>query len=321
MAYSLDVLCVGAAIVDLPIGPVDASVFEKEASLPVDGIRLVAGGDALNEATILSRLGRRVGLASCVGSDAAGNFILEHCRANGIDVTHVAVKPGLDTSINVALVAADGERTFITNRQGSMWKYCEEDFDSEALEGVFAISFSFFNTPLMSGKVMAGIFRAAKERGMMVCADMVMPRHNESLDDIKEALSFVDYFFPNYDEASFLSGRTEPNEIADIFLGCGVKHAVIKTGRKGCFLKGSGVCCEVPGYAHSQVIDTIGAGDNFEAGFITALLEGRDFIECARFAHSVASLSVEAAGATGGVKSREQAEERYQSYLRSQLKG
>lgn len=315
MAKKFDVLCLGAAIVDLPLKPVSKAMFEKEASYPIDGIRMAIGGDAINEATILKRLGHRVSLAGCVGNDVPGKFVLDHCAENAIDTTYMKIRSGIDTSINVALVTADGERTFVTNRQGSLWKFCEEDFDMAALDDASVISFSFFNTPLMTGKVMEKIFAKAKENGMLVCADMIKPRLGETLEDIRGALQYVDFFFPNEEEASLLAQKEDVDEIADVFLDCGVKHVIVKTGAKGCLIKSRTERHMVPGYAHSVCVDTIGAGDNFEAGFITAILEGKDFKSCAEFAHSVASISVESAGATAGVKSREQVEERYQKYL------
>lgn len=315
MSKKFDVLCIGAAIVDLPVGPVDESVFRKEASFPVDGIRMSIGGDAINEATILTRLGYKVGLASCIGDDAAGMYILDHCIKTGIDTSNIRIRNGLDTSINVALVMADGERTFITNRQGSLWKFCEEDFDMEVLKDTSVISFSFFNTPLMTGKVMEKIFRAAKEQGILICADMIKPRLKETLADIKEALSYVDYFFPNYEEASSLSGKTDVDEIADVFLDCGVKHVIIKTNSKSCLIKSREERHEVPGFTCKKVVDTIGAGDNFESGFIAALLEGKDFKTCAQFGHCAGSVSVEAKGAIAGVTSRAKVEARFREYL------
>ena len=75
----LDVVCVGAAIVDIPLQPVSKNIFDCE-SYPLEQISMTIGGDAINEATVISRLGHRVGLMSMVGKDAVGQFILEHCQ-------------------------------------------------------------------------------------------------------------------------------------------------------------------------------------------------------------------------------------------------
>ena len=120
MDKKLDVMCLGAAVVDIPLRPVSRDIFDIE-SYPVDRIAMAVGGDAMNEATIISRLGFKTGLMACVGDDAAGQFILRSCRNDNIDVEGVRIDPSIDTSMNIGLVTADGERTFITNRNGSLW--------------------------------------------------------------------------------------------------------------------------------------------------------------------------------------------------------
>lgn len=314
MSEALDVIIIGAAIVDLPLRPVSKEVFDV-VSYPVDGIAMTIGGDAINEATIITRLGHKVGLMSCIGVDVPGSFVLSHCKNNGIDTRYIKQDPSVDTSINVGLVAEDGERTFITNRQGSLWKFKYEDLDMTGLKDAKFLSFaSIFNNPLFDEKALISIFSKAKEQGMTICADMVTPRLGETLEDIKKALSYVDYFFPNYEEAKEMTGKETVEEIADVFLSYGVKCPIIKVGKKGAYIKTANESMLVPGYKHSNCIDTIGAGDNFASGFISALVEGKSLRECAEFANAVASISVESVGAIAGVRSREQADERYELY-------
>ena len=80
----LDVLCLGAAVVDIPLRPVSREVFDIE-SYPVDNIAMAVGGDAMNESTIISRLGCKTGLMAAIGDDAAGAFILRSCDEDNID--------------------------------------------------------------------------------------------------------------------------------------------------------------------------------------------------------------------------------------------
>lgn len=301
VSKELDVIIIGAAIVDLPLRPVSKEVFDV-VSYPVDGISMTIGGDALNESTIITRLGHKVGLMSAIGVDAVGSFVLSHCRNNGIDTTYIKQDPNLDTSINVGLVAADGERTFITNRQGSLWKFKYEDLDLNALKNAKILSFaSIFNNPLFNNEALVKVFSKAKEEGMMICADMVSPRLDEKLEDIKEALSYVDYFFPNFEEASEMTGETDEDKVADILYGCGVKNVIMKIGKRGCYIRNAEGSMIVPACKGVTAIDTIGAGDNFASGFITALLEGKDIRECAIYANCTAAISVQYVGATGGV--------------------
>ena len=308
---AFDVVCVGSSVVDIPLRPVDRSVFDQ-VSYPVENISMQVGGDALNESIIISRLGASVALVTAVGKDAAGNFILESAAREGVDVTGTTVRDGLTTSLNIGLVRPDGERTFITNRNGSLWKTEESDINAdEFLSGKILAFGSIFNNPLLSGRWMAELFAKAKKAGMIVCADMVPSRVGAGLGDIAEALSYVDYFFPNADEAVDLTGARDESEAADVLRGKGVGTVVLKVGKRGCLLRGEGLDTIVPAFVRDdlQSIDTTGAGDNFASGFIRALLDGKSPVECAVFANGVAAVSVGGLGATTGVQSKAQVDE------------
>ncbi len=95
---NLDVICIGAAIVDIPLQPVSKNIFDVD-SYPLERIAMTTGGDAINEATIISRLGHRTALMSRVGKDAAGQFILDHCRKENIDIQSLKQDVSIDTSI------------------------------------------------------------------------------------------------------------------------------------------------------------------------------------------------------------------------------
>ncbi len=308
---TFDVVCAGSSVVDIPLQPVDRSVFDL-VSHPVDDISMRVGGDALNESIILSRLGAKVALVTAVGADAAGTFIVESARGEGVDVSGITVREGMTTSLNVGLVQPDGERTFITNRNGSLWKTEESDIDATGyLDGRILAFGSIFNNPLLSGQWLAKLFAQAKDAGMTVCADMVPSRIGEGLADIAQALGRVDYFFPNADEAMVLTGARDESEAADTLLALGVGTVVLKVGKRGCLVRGGGVDAVVLAFVRDDLdaIDTTGAGDNFAAGFIRALLEGKSAEECAVFANGVAAVSVGGLGATAGVRGKSQIDE------------
>ena len=124
----------------------------------------------------------------------------------------------------------------------------------------------------------------------------------------------MDYLFPNFEEAKLLTGKETLDDIADSFLNCGVKTVVIKTGKRGCFIKRVDMKIEVPAVSGITAIDTIGAGDNFASGFISALLEGKTLRECALFANATAAISVLSVGATTGVKNRKLVEQLLDEY-------
>lgn len=314
MDKKLDVICVGAAIVDIPLQPVSKNIFDIE-SYPIDRIAMTVGGDAMNEATIISRLGYKTGIISRVGRDVAGNFILEACNKDNIDLEGIRIEENTDTSINIGLVTDDGERTFVTNRNGSLWKTCLEDVDLQKMKEAKILSLaSIFNNPLLDGKSLVRIFQEAQKEEMIICADMIKARLGETLEDITEALSYVDYFFPNYEEACLLTKKTDLDEIADTLLGCGVKNVIIKIGKKGCFIKNKKERMEVPAVKNIKAIDTIGSGDNFVAGFIAAILQGKSLKECGIYGNVTAAVSVQYVGATTGVNNISQVEDMLERY-------
>ena len=305
MEQTLDVVCVGAAIVDIPLRPVSKDIFDSE-SYPLEQISMTIGGDAINEATIITRLGHRVGLVGMVGKDVVGDYIIDHCRREGIDHAGVRQREGIDTSINVGLVSADGERTFVTNRNGSLWMMTGDDIDLSLVGRARLLSFaSLFNSPRIRDDDLVRIFKAAKGAGMTIAADMIKPRLGETFDDITGALSRVDYFFPNCDEARMMTGEQDVSRVADRILGYGVKNVVIKVGKRGAYIKGQdGPGMTVPAMRGITAVDTIGAGDNFASGFIVGVLEGKSLRECGEWGNVAASLAITSAGATRGVRSR-----------------
>ncbi len=306
-----DVVCVGSSVVDIPLQPVDKSVFDT-VSYPVDDISMHVGGDALNESIVLSRLGANVALVSAVGNDAAGQFIVKTAKDAGVDTTGINVKNGMTTSLNVGLIRPDGERTFVTNRNGSLWTTTESDICADPfLHGSILAFGSIYNNPLLKGPWLESLFQKAHLAGMTVCADMVPSRVGEGLDEIRSALAFVDYFFPNADEAMTLTGTRTYIEAAQALIDTGITTVVMKLGSRGCLVHTRESSHEIPAFIRDDlsVIDTTGAGDNFASGFICALLDGeKTSEECALFANAVAAVSVAGLGATSAVQSRTQIE-------------
>ena len=310
------VAVIGGAIVDIPLAPVDARIFSAR-STPLERIAMTPGGDALNEALALARLGARPLLVSVVGEDIPGDFIMKTLSDAGVDAGGVRRVPGLDTGINAVLVDADGERRFLTSRSGSLRKLSLDHIlpalDSPAFAGVkIACLASLFVSPLLTLGDTAGLFDRLKARGVTLCADTTRPKHGETLREAGAALSRLDYFFPNRDEAAAITGEEEPEAMADALLEAGVGHAVIKLGGAGCLLADRKERHHIPAVPGVTPVDTTGAGDTFAAGFIAALIEGRSFADCGRFANAAASLCVEHVG-TAGRWTRADVEERMKS--------
>lgn len=305
-----DAVIVGAAIIDIPAGPVGAELFTTGRA-DVDSIAPHTGGDALNEALVLGRLGKRVYLAARTGDDPMADLIADECALCGVDATGIIRCGDYQTGVSLVLFDHAGERSFIINRAGSLRKLTAADVDFARIPRCRVFCFaSFFIFPLITPEQIGEMLRQARSRGAITCADMTSRKNSETIDDLRPALAQLDYIFPNVEEASLITGLTDPDGIADAFLDAGVGCAVIKTGARGCLVKSRAFRAEVPAVPGVTCLDSTGAGDTFAAAFIAGLCEGLPPVECARLGCAAASITIEHIGAGEGVASRAQVSER-----------
>lgn len=297
MSGKPDVTVIGAAIMDVPAGPVELADLEKR-SHPVERIELGFGGDALNEAVALGRLGHAARLVAPLGRDAAGEMVLGHCRANGVDTAYMQQEEGLRTGVNLVLVDGRGERRFITAKNSSLRALRPAHIRRDAWREARLVSFaSIFVFPHMGVGELAALLRQVKEAGLPLCADMTRHKNGERVEDMAPALRHVDWLFPNCEEAKAVTGATRPADMADAFHAVGVKNVVIKLGDAGCYFSGGGEAFVTGAFPVARCADTTGAGDCFAAGFISGLLRGLAARDCTRLACAAASVCVEHMGA------------------------
>lgn len=289
---------IGAAIVDVLVTPAEETVFQT-GSYPADQILMTHGGDALNEATVLQRLGVPVHLEAILGDDAAGETVRRRMEAVGLETSGLHVRRDMDTSVNVVLVKKNGERCFLTNPHGSQRQLRLEDipmpFPSET--GILCFA-SIFVFPHMKTGEMRTVFQQAKEQGITVCADMTKCKNQETVEDIAPALNYVDYLFPNDAEAMLVTRKDTVEEAAEALLQAGVGTVVIKCGSRGCLVKSRTREFWSPAVEGVRCVDTTGAGDSFVGGFLYGLARELPLEECAAHANQCGAKAVQQVGAT-----------------------
>lgn len=289
---------IGAAHLDALVEGVDESAL-RAGSAPAERIRLGFGGDALNEAVTLARLGGDVDLVSKVGNDSAGDMVREFCRAAGLPLTKMIREENLSTSMNIVLIDRMGERRFITDPNSSLRALALDDVlpcvGTLAPVVCFASLFVF---PRFRAAELTALFTAIKQRGCLLAADMTKRKNGEKLRDLSGVWPLVDILFANAEEAGLLTSAGSIEEMAREIRASGVGCVVIKTGSRGCYLDSAAFAGQVEGCVSRACVDTTGAGDNFAAAFLFAHAAGRTLEDCARFANAVASICVEHLGAT-----------------------
>ncbi|MDO4938816.1 MAG: carbohydrate kinase family protein [Lachnospiraceae bacterium] len=306
--YKYDIVCIGVALVDSIVRGFDPKPISK-AGFFADSGSLAVGGEALNGSITASKLGLKSAIVTGLGYDAAAELVTGALEKNGVDISNCVRNEEIHTPVSTLLVNLDGTRKSIMNHSHRYNFHPENHMD--VLQDTPAVAIgSLFRPPFNEPEIIFKVLSRAKELGLTVYADTKLPNYNTlSLDDVRESLQYIDYIFPNEDEAAFYSGETDPDKQAEVFLKYGVKTAIIKLGAKGCLLKNSRERVFLPALKIDPV-DAVGAGDNFMAGFITARHDGKTDAEALEFANACGAICTEHIGATTGIQNKKQVLER-----------
>lgn len=303
-----DVVCIGVAVVDLPVNPVDKELFNRDVT-QIKAPVFHAGGGAVNQAIVLSRLGNKTSILTMLGNDAFGHILLDLLKACGrnIDLSNVLFHEEVETGISVVMIEPNGQRHFCVNR-GTNNHFSIDRFDLSILKRTKIVSLAYlFAMPGFDGVGSSMLLKTAKENGAITVVDTSTDIAGIGLDGVRSTLKYTDYFFPSYSEAVAVSGETKPEKIAKIFLDAGAKHVGIKLGGEGCYFKDAQNEFYLPTF-DGPVVDTTGAGDNFMAGFITGLVRGWDMKQCCQFGNAVGTLCVAKIGANTAIENFTQVE-------------
>lgn len=307
-----DVMCIGISCADVLIQGVDLTTPFEGESKNAKAVCVNVGGDAANQAVILSRMGVKTKLMTGLGKDAVGVLIRETFETAGVDMSGVVYDDQSESAINVVVIAANGQRNFINSGMPASLNFVP---DLEQIRDVKVVSIGSIGAPpFTEAKSLEKVVKKAKEEGAVVCADVIYHSGSCAVEKMKDIFPYVDYIFPNEDEASLMTGMTDLNDMADIFLGCGVKNVLIKIGKDGVYVKNNDICRVFP-VIGQKVVDTTGAGDNFAAGFITGLVEEKNLEGCVELASATAGVAIQYIGANTGVLNREQVEEHRRKHV------
>ena len=304
MDSKMDVLCIGMALVDSIIKgfnpePVSASGFTAASGT------LNVGGEAVNEAVAAAKLGARTGILCSLGQDPAGDMIVRDLEKNGVDTSLVIRDPEHPTPVTTMFVNNDGTRKSITNGT-HRYNFHPEKYVEEITKARAIILGSLFRAPFDDADIIYNVLVNAKNKDILTVADTKLPNFVKlTLDDVKQALPYVDYITPNEDEAKYFTGEEEPGKMADVFLKYGVKNVIIKLGSKGCYYKNADTAIKLDAMK-IDAVDATGAGDNFVAGLTTEILNGKSIEEALKFANACGAICTTAVGAGTALKNYDQ---------------
>ena len=253
------------------------------------------GGGVANTSCGMAALGRRVALFAVAGADEIPWF-RQRFAARGVDTSMLQVHPTDPTAITVA-VSTPADRIFYTYYGPNVLlpDLFARVETQEALACARHVHFAFPLAP----PLLAELARFLRERGTSSSIDVGWQEGWLADPASVEALSHVDWFFPNEHEAERMTGESEPERMLAWFHEHCRTGVALKLGPNGSAVTINSECLFVPSIPVTPV-DTTGAGDCFDAGFLYGVLCGMPLDRCLRIGNICGALSTQAAGGIEG---------------------
>ena len=298
------VLVVGDANPDLILGGDVVPRFGQQEQL-IDRADWGLGGSAAITASGLGRLGVGVALIAWVGDDALGRDVTDRVASRGVDVSRLRTHRTLATGITVVL-AVDGDRSSLTY-MGTIGVLSADDITDADLTGVRHVHVaSLFLQPHLAA-TLPDLLKRAHAHGATTSLDTNWDPSGQ-WQGLAQVLPLVDLLLPNVAELLALASVAAGTEIRDVaaaaaVLTSGGTCVALKDGARGGRVWTADGSWEAAGLA-VQVVDAVGAGDSFNAGFLAAWVAGLPPAEALRWAVCCGSLSVRAVGGTAGQPDR-----------------
>ncbi len=264
----------------------------------VDDVLVTLGSASAITAVGLSKLGIAVRFVGVVGTDDWGDRCLETMTAAGVDVSGVRRVADLRTGVTVSISSIE-DRALVTF-PGAIASLTGDAVSEEAWRDVSHLHVSSFFLQRDLRVSVPDLFRAARARGATVSLDSGGDPSDVWEDGIREAIAQADLFLPNEAELRGISRVADVRQ-ALAALDSGQEHrrttTVVKRGANGCMAIDGGRLTSVPA-PEAAVVDTTGAGDSFNAGFLAAWLRRAPLVDCMRDGVCCGSLATRQLGGT-----------------------
>jgi sugar/nucleoside kinase (ribokinase family) len=292
-----EAISLGDTAVDLIASVPEHPRFGGDSEISV--LERHAGGSAANFAVAMARLGISSGLISKVSSDEAGRFLRGGLKREGVDVTHLKQEDGGTGTIFV-IVDRSGQRTMLSFR-GVNVRLLPEEIPREYIAGsrlLHVSGYSLVRAPQCDAALTA--MKYAKEANVRISFDPSPLVRLAGRKALAKTLGLVDVVLPSEAEAKYLSRKKNIKNAGRTILKKGPSIVAMKLGRKGCLVMDKNDELLVPAF-NVETIDTTGAGDAYNAGFLAGHLKGWDLKRSAEFATAAAALKIMKVGARNGL--------------------
>ncbi|MCW5980926.1 MAG: sugar kinase [Bryobacteraceae bacterium] len=272
---TLDIIVAGEVNPDLILREVPPLELEKE--LYAKDMDLLLGGSSSITVFNLARMGARAGFVGVVGDDFFGRFCAERLKWAGVDLKHLRWTKTVRTGLTVWMTR--GDRRAGVTYAGTLAMLRAADVPSEYLQRArhLHVGAYFFLSSLHKGA--PALFRRARSLGLTTSLDCNYDPTEKWDSGIRRVLKETDVFFPNEDEAQRLTGQRNAHAAAEELRKL-ARIVVVKRGAKGALVSSEERTFAVPA-VRVRAVETTGAGDSFNAGFLAKFVRGASLDECA----------------------------------------
>ncbi len=292
----VDILGIGDALVDLTTRA--SQLPPRGGNIWSTAVRMSPGGTTANVAANAAGLGLRSGFVGCVGDDPYGQYLIAEFQRARVDTRSLVVRRGSFTGIVLAIIDDEGERTFIACAKGAS----HTTLLPEDLQGLDFTRIRVLHTSgvcLVEEPSRSALLGAMEQAHMAGCTVYYDPNLRLEGDIFPaelraaqlRAVSFADVVLIGDEEIKLLLGAKSCREGADLLRKEGAKIVVAKQGSRGATIYGDEGEYRFPAF-EVAVVSTAGAGDSFDAGFITARHRGAGLRQALEYACAVAAVKV-----------------------------
>ena len=264
----------------------------------VPNFRRKMGGAESNVAIALTRLAHPAGFVTAFGEDALGHYAYSELLSEGLDLSRVVFDPQHRTGVMFKELLGKYETKVWYYRENSAASHMTASLlDTEYLEGakilhVTGITMAISQT---ARQAVLDAVTKAKALGLLISFDpnirLRLWSREEAAKAILPLLPQVDIIFPGLEESEILFGPGRAEEYIRKYLSLGIEKVALKVGKKGCYVADCQGTHFLEAYPFFDVVDTVGAGDAFDSGFLAGLLEGQSLTECGTMANCMGAMA------------------------------
>ena len=282
-------------------------VFNPQSNRPlryVNTFEKTVGGAESNVATALAKLNHTVGWFSKLSNDEFGRYLISTIRGEGVDTSRVILDENNSTGIIFKeYYQRSNPNVYYYRKNSAASTISPDDIDEEYIKSAKILHLTGI-TPALSESAREAVYKAieiAKANDVLISFDPNVRLKLWTVDEAKKVLIDIankaDIIMPGLDEAELLLGITDKDEVCDYFLNKNAKIVAVKLGADGCYIKTKDQSYLAPGYDVSDmIVDTVGAGDGFAAGFLCGYLDNLSLKEIGEYANGMGAMATLSSG-------------------------